>query len=142
VAWRKPGISTFFIPPPAWQSKINLPPSVNPGAKPGGGVPDIAADADPVTGYQVRVDGQNTVIGGTSAVAPLWAALVALLNQSLGKSVGYFNPWQSKLKARTQPARAAMECLGRARGLHHVPAPWRFKAARPVFHVEHPLVGC
>ena len=87
------GISAFFIPPPAWQSNINLPASVNPGAKPGRGVPDIAGDADPVTGYQVRVDGQNTVIGGTSAVAPLWAGLVALFNQSLGNSVGYLNPW-------------------------------------------------
>ncbi len=87
------GISAFFMPPPAWQSNINLPASVNPGAKPGRGVPDVAGDADPVTGYQVRVDGQNTVIGGTSAVAPLFAGLVALLNQSLGKSVGFLNPW-------------------------------------------------
>ena len=39
------------------------------------GVPDVAGDADPETGYDVRVDGTDTVIGGTSAVAPLWAAL-------------------------------------------------------------------
>jgi kumamolisin len=32
------------------------------------------------------------VIGGTSAVAPLWAALIARLNQELGKPVGYVNP--------------------------------------------------
>jgi len=87
------GISAFFVPPPAYQAHANLPPSANPGAKPGRGVPDIAGDADPVTGYQVRVDGQNTVIGGTSAVAPLWAGLVALWNQSLGKPVGFLNPW-------------------------------------------------
>ena len=98
------GISAFFIPPPAYQSSINLPPSANPGAKPGRGVPDVAGDADPVTGYQVRVDGQNTVIGGTSAVAPLWAGLVALLNQSLGKSVGFLNPWLYTKAASTPGA--------------------------------------
>jgi kumamolisin len=47
------------------------------------GVPDVAAVADPATGYQVRVDGQDQVIGGTSAVAPLWAALLAVCNQAL-----------------------------------------------------------
>jgi kumamolisin len=58
----------------------------------GRGVPDVSGDADPVTGYQVRVDGKNMVIGGTSAVAPLWAGLVALMNQQLGTSVGFLNP--------------------------------------------------
>jgi kumamolisin len=87
------GISAFFTPPPAWQSNINLPAPANPGAKPGRGVPGVAGDADPVTGYQVCVDGQNTVIGGTSAVAPLFAGLLALWNQRLGKTVGILNPW-------------------------------------------------
>jgi len=58
----------------------------------GRGVPDIAGDADPNTGYAVRVDGQQLIIGGTSAVAPLWAGLIALLNQKLDKPIGYFNP--------------------------------------------------
>jgi kumamolisin len=87
------GISDFFTPPPAYQSTVKLPPSANPGAPAGRGVPDVAGDADPVTGYNVLVDGQSTVIGGTSAVAPLWAGLIALLNQSLGNSVGFLNPW-------------------------------------------------
>ena len=52
----------------------------------------MAGDADPATGYAVRVDGQDFVIGGTSAVAPLWAGLVALLNQKLGHRVGFLNP--------------------------------------------------
>jgi len=56
------------------------------------GVPDVAGDADPASGYKVRVDGQNLVFGGTSAVAPLWAGLVALINQQLGYSVGFLNP--------------------------------------------------
>jgi kumamolisin len=58
----------------------------------GRGVPDVAGDADPATGYAVLVDGQNAVIGGTSAVAPLWAGLVALINQQMGKPLGYLNP--------------------------------------------------
>ena len=52
------------------------------------GVPDVAGDADPDTGYDVRVDGTDTVIGGTSAVAPLWAALIARINASTGQSSG------------------------------------------------------
>ena len=58
----------------------------------GRGVPDVAGDAEPVTGYLVRVDGKNLVIGGTSAVAPLWAGLVALINQHIGKQLGFANP--------------------------------------------------
>jgi kumamolisin len=56
------------------------------------GVPDVAGNASPLSGYTVRVDGQDTVIGGTSAVAPLWAGLTALLNQQLGKPLGFVNP--------------------------------------------------
>jgi kumamolisin len=58
----------------------------------GRGVPDVAGNADPVSGYVVRVDGKQFVIGGTSAVAPLWAGLVALLNQKLARPVGFLQP--------------------------------------------------
>ena len=81
------GLSAHF-PVPAYQQKLKLPTAT----KPGRGLPDVAGDADPNTGYQVRVDGQNMVIGGTSAVAPLWAGLLALLNQKLPKPVGFLNP--------------------------------------------------
>ena len=98
VVWNEPnegatggGISDSF-PLPSYQENAGVPPSANPSANIGRGVPDVAADADPVTGYSVRVDGQNTVVGGTSAVAPLWAALVARLNQGLAKPVGFLNP--------------------------------------------------
>jgi kumamolisin len=56
-------------------------------------VPDVCGDADPDTGYTIRVDGQTMPIGGTSAVAPLWAGLVALLNESLGHPVGFLQPF-------------------------------------------------
>ena len=79
---------TFAIP--SFQSNANVPKAPNGFA--GRGVPDVAGDADPETGYNVVVDGQQTVIGGTSAVAPLWAGLIALINQSVGKNAGYLNP--------------------------------------------------
>ena len=85
------GVSDFFALP-SWQSAAGVPPSVNPSQFVGRGVPDVSGNADPVTGYQVRVDGVNAVFGGTSAVAPLWAGLIALLNQQLGTPVGFLNP--------------------------------------------------
>ena len=69
-----------------------MPPSVNPGNHVGRGVPDVAGNADPSTGYQVLADGQQGVVGGTSAVAPLWAGLIARINQQLGKPAGFINP--------------------------------------------------
>lgn len=85
------GISDFY-PVPDWQTNANVPPSANPGGKPGRGVPDVAGDADPNTGYVILLNGQEQVFGGTSAVAPLWAGLTALINQKLAKPVGYLNP--------------------------------------------------
>jgi kumamolisin len=86
------GVSSFFAIP-AWQSALSVT-STQGGRSPLAkrGVPDVAGNADPETGYQVRVDGSNTVIGGTSAVAPLWAALITRLNQLSGKSAGLISP--------------------------------------------------
>jgi kumamolisin len=81
------GVSDLF-PRPSYQNAANVPPSPNPAKFVGRGVPDVSGDADPVTGYDVYVDGQASVIGGTSAVAPLWAGFTACLNQLLGKRVG------------------------------------------------------
>jgi kumamolisin len=83
------GISSVF-PLPSWQTNANVPPSPTSGG--GRGVPDVAGDASPETGYNVLFDGQATVVGGTSAVAPLWAALIALLNQQRGSNIGFANP--------------------------------------------------
>lgn len=85
------GISDVFDLP-SWQKAAKVPASANPGGRIGRGVPDVAGDADPQTGYQVLVDGEELVIGGTSAVAPLWAGLVALMNEGLGHRAGYLNP--------------------------------------------------
>ena len=83
------GVSNQF-PQPTWQATANVPkPS---GSTGGRGVPDVSGDADPNTGYTIRVDGETTVIGGTSAVAPLWAGLIAVANQQLGTKVGFIQP--------------------------------------------------
>jgi subtilase family serine protease len=73
------GFSTLF-PPQPWQA----------GAPQGPGrmVPDVAGDADPYTGYNVFVHGAMTTVGGTSAVAPLYAGLFA----AFGRKLGYVTP--------------------------------------------------
>ncbi len=92
------GVSSVF-PLPEWQQAAGVPPVGGTSAaaaaatRSGGrGVPDVAAVADPRTGYQVLVDGTQQVIGGTSAVAPLWAALIARLAQQLGTKIGLAQP--------------------------------------------------
>ena len=85
------GVSDVF-PLPSYQSAANVPPSANPNHNVGRGVPDVAGNADPTTGYVTLVDGNPDVIGGTSAVAPLFAGLIALINDALGKPVGFLNP--------------------------------------------------
>jgi kumamolisin len=82
------GVSSFF-PLPSWQANANIPAAQQKGGR---GLPDVAGDAAPATGYKILVDGQAAVVGGTSAVAPLWAALVTLVNQQTGRSVGFLNP--------------------------------------------------
>ena len=85
------GISAFW-PKPSFQANVV-----------GGArrcVPDVAGNADPNTGYLLLVDGTQMVIGGTSAVAPLWAGLTARLNQLLGKRIGNFLPTLYKQHGR------------------------------------------
>lgn len=88
------GVSdTFGLPP--WQASVGVPaPAGRSGAvaAAGRGVPDVAADADPGTGYQVLVDGTAMVIGGTSAVDSLWAALICRLAEALGHPLGLMHP--------------------------------------------------
>jgi kumamolisin len=85
------GVSDIF-PLPDWQNGLKADKDGASGPLKQRGVPDVAGDADPETGYDVRVDGSATVIGGTSAVAPLWAGLIARINATKGGSVGYINP--------------------------------------------------
>lgn len=85
------GVSAVFTKP-SYQNNANVPLSVNPPHRIGRGVPDVCAVADPETGViRVKIDGNIEPIGGTSAAAPLWAALVARLNQGLNARCGFLN---------------------------------------------------
>jgi len=83
------GISAVFALP-SYQQSAGVP-ALASNSFAGRGVPDVSGNADPATGYNILVDGQSEVVGGTSAVAPLWAALVALLNEKLGANLGFLN---------------------------------------------------
>ncbi|WP_299612653.1 S53 family peptidase [uncultured Tateyamaria sp.] len=93
------GFSKLF-PRPVWQSEETVPFTARAGGGDGRGVPDMAGNANPSTGYLLQVHGKTTVIGGTSAVAPLFAAMMARINESLGTAAGYINPLIYQAKDR------------------------------------------
>jgi kumamolisin len=82
------GVSEIFALP-AYQKGAGVPKSANKGGKAGRGVPDVAGNGDSETGYRILVDGVQQVVGGTSAVAPLWAGLIARLNQAKKTRLGF-----------------------------------------------------
>jgi len=84
------GVSDYF-PPPWYQTDANVPVSVNDGHR-GRGVPDVSANASPNSGYPFILGGGPGLANGTSASAPLWAGLIAVLNAALDQSVGFINP--------------------------------------------------
>src|SRR6266568_3870911 len=89
------GVSDEFALP-SWQANAGVPAragrSSGSSGSGGRGVPDVAGNADPVTGYQIYSGGQAQVVGGTSAVAPLWAALVSRLAEATGQRFGLIQP--------------------------------------------------
>jgi kumamolisin len=96
VVWNIPdkyasggGVSDTFEPP-IWQAGAAVPASVNGNGRRGRGVPDVAADAYK---YAIYYGGRPGGVGGTSASAPLWAGLIALINQGLNRSVGFINDY-------------------------------------------------
>lgn len=113
------GISDLYDVP-NWQVHANIPPSANSAARRGRGVPDVAANADSTTAYQLRVAGRNIVAGGTSAAAPLWAGLIARMNQLRGKPLGFLNPilYQARAMEALRPITSGDN------GAYHAHAGW------------------
>jgi kumamolisin len=89
------GYSTVF-PRQSFQIGAPYPPKYLPGGDPPGAgrmVPDLAANADPNTGYWMFIHGNKIPMGGTSAVTPLYAGLFA----AFGTKLGFITPklWQN-----------------------------------------------
>ncbi|HTQ61160.1 MAG TPA: S53 family peptidase [Candidatus Solibacter sp.] len=93
------GVSRFFALP-SYQQSAGVPQAADPVGAVMRGVPDVSGDAAPASGYRILCDGTSfpdasqgiPPVGGTSAVAPLWAGLIARINQGLNKPVGFLNP--------------------------------------------------
>ncbi len=84
------GVSARF-PVPHYQKNAGVPKSITT-KRPGRGIPDIAGNASENSGYVQFVQGKLQPVGGTSAVAPLYAGLIARINSNLGHPVGFINP--------------------------------------------------
>jgi kumamolisin len=115
------GVSDVFAQP-TWQAKAGVPDAAGGGT--GRGVPDVAGNADPATGYQVLVDGQRTVVGGTSAVAPLWAALIVRMAQASKKSFGLVQQVLYAGVAATQPAPGFRDVTSGSNGAYSAGPGW------------------
>jgi len=85
------GVSDVF-PLPTYQQKAGVPLRRSTGAQQGRGIPDVAANASSDTGYMIEADQTRMSLGGTSAATPLWAALIARLNEAMGIRLGFLTP--------------------------------------------------
>ena len=115
------GVSRLF-PCPYWQQTLDVPP---PTSKQGGrGVPDVAAVADPHSGCRIVVGGVDSVSAGTSAAAPLWAALVARLNHALGAQSGFLNSLLYRLAAHSREDGILRPIIHGENGVYHAGPGW------------------
>jgi subtilase family serine protease len=105
IAWYGGGGGlSYFEAKPSYQATAPLPARR--------GVPDVALDSDPVSGYTVIVAGTPTTIGGTSAAAPAWQGFWARAQSAKGGSLGWANP-----KLYGAPASAFHDIVLGANGL-------------------------
>ena len=128
------GVSRKF-PVPSWQRRARVP--LGPTGKRGRGVPDIAGPADPRYGCEILVAGTTCTSAGTSAVAPLWAALIARCNQALSTRCGHLNPLLYRLAHSGAPAFKAV--TKGHNDVYHATEGWNPCAGHGTLHGEHLL---
>ena len=128
------GVSRKF-PVPLWQRQARVP--LGPTGRSGRGVPDIAGPADPRYGCEILVAGTSCTTAGTSAVAPLWAALVARCNQALSTRCGHLNPLLYRLAHSGAPAFKSV--IKGHNDVYHASEGWNPCAGHGTLHGEHLL---
>lgn len=115
------GVSVVF-PLPHWQTECRVPRTAK-GAR-GRGVPDVAANADPLTGYRIYAHGGWHVGAGTSASAPLWAGLIARLNQERGEPIGLATAHLYKHRAKLHRTRGIVSVTKGSNGVYRARRGW------------------
>jgi len=125
------GVSRNFAAP-QWQLGLGVP--LSPMGSAGRGVPDVAGPADPHRGCAILVGGEWCSSAGTSAVAPLWAALVACMNAALGARCGYITPLLYQLS--TLAARPLREIKEGNNGYYDAGRGWNACTGLGSPHVE------
>jgi kumamolisin len=115
------GVSGVFKRP-VWQHGSRVPTTAKGFA--GRGVPDVAANADPLTGYRVCLNGKWGVGAGTSAAAPLWAGLVARINQARNAPVGLMTPLLYKEYDRLRASGAIVSVTKGGDGVYRARSGW------------------
>jgi kumamolisin len=115
------GVSSAFKKP-SYQDGVSVPaPSSSSGGR---GVPDICGNASPETGFNIQWDGKSGAVGGTSAVAPLWAGLIALFAQKLGHAVPFLNPILYANPSALRDITSGNNDLGNGSGHYAAKAGW------------------
>jgi kumamolisin len=115
------GVSRIFDRP-HWQDDCPVPAhSARATAR---GVPDVAAVADPRSGCRILIGGVEGASSGTSAAAPLWAALVARLNQALGAHAGYLNSLLYRLSKESHGGEKFRAIIKGENGAYSAGAGW------------------
>jgi kumamolisin len=117
------GFSEVF-PIPDWQADSDAARQAKGFQKTGRGVPDVASVGDPSTGYLILVNGKYCVGVGTSPAAPLWAALIARVNESLGHAAGFINPLLYQSAADFEKAAAFRAITDGDNGFYHAGPGW------------------
>jgi len=93
-------------------------------------LPDVAAAADPWSGWDTYTDGAMTVAGGTSAATPFWAASMALIAEYADRhgngQLGFVDPMLYAIAARPQQAPAFHDITTGANRYYPASRGWDF----------------